>query len=194
MRQQRGICRHWYPHIADEHRAVGARQAIDPSTNKLETVSFNHCCFAIAPTTASWPRRQGEHVGKKSIPLSVGADVSGIETLLNRNPPEVFANGDPARRRAAIEELYTEDCVPCVPAGTFVAHDARDTFAGDLRATHPHYVDTPHGAPQVLHNSGLLAWDSRPKGETPRYIGMDFLSARNGKIAALYVHLDSPPT
>jgi hypothetical protein len=121
----------------------------------------------------------------------VAADVSGIEALLNRNLPEVFGDGDPVRRRAAIEELYIEDCVRCVPPGTFVGHDALDTFAGDLRATHPHYVYTPHGAPQVLHNSGLLAWGSGPKGETPRYIGVDFISARNGKIAALYVYLDS---
>ena len=33
-----------------------------------------------------------------------------IETLLLRNLQEVFGEGDPARRRAAIEELYTEDC------------------------------------------------------------------------------------
>jgi len=60
--------------------------------------------------------------------------------LLNRNLPEVFGEGDTARRRAAIQELYTEDCVLCVPSGTFVGHDALDKFAGDLRATHPHYV------------------------------------------------------
>jgi hypothetical protein len=135
-----------------------------------------------------------QHPGKKSVPPSVGADVSGIETLLNRNLPEVFGEGDPARRRAAIEELYAEDCVLCVPPGTFVGHDALDKFAGDLRATHPHYVYTPHGAPQVLHNSGRLAWGSGPKGEAPQYTGMDFIIARDGKIAALYVYLDSPPT
>jgi SnoaL-like domain len=121
--------------------------------------------------------------GKKSVPPSVGADVSGIETLLNRNLPEVFGEGDPARRRAAIEELYAEDCVLCVPPGTFVGHDALDKFAGDLRATHPHYVYTPHGAPQVLHNSGRLAWGSGPKGEAPQYTGVDFIIARDGKIA-----------
>jgi hypothetical protein len=78
-----------------------------------------------------------QHAGKRSVPPSVGADVSGIETLLNRNLPEVFGEGDPARRRAAIQELYTEDCVLCVPPGTFVGHDALDKFAGDLRATLP---------------------------------------------------------
>ena len=125
--------------------------------------------------------------------LSVGADVSGIEALLNRNLQEVFGEGDPARRRAAIAKLYTEDCVLYVPPGAFVGHDALDKFAGDLRATHTHYVYTPQGSPQVLHNSGRLAWGSGPKGETPVYTGVDFVIARDGKIAALYVYLDSPP-
>jgi hypothetical protein len=79
------------------------------------------------------------------------------------------------------------------PPGTFVGHDALDKFAGDLRATHPHYVYTPDGAPQVLHNSGRLAWGSGPKGEASAYTGVDFIIARDGKIAALYVYLDSPP-
>ena len=81
----------------------------------------------------------------KNVPPSVGADASRIEMLLNRNLPEVFGEGDPARRRAAIEELYTDDCVLYVPPGTIVGHDALDKFAGDLRATHPHFVYTPHG-------------------------------------------------
>src|ERR1700684_2193629 len=81
-----------------------------------------------------------------------------------------------------------------VPPGAFVGHDALDKFAGDLRATHPHYVYTPHGSPQVLHNSGRLAWGSGAKGEPPSYTGVDFIIARDGKIATLYVYLDSPAT
>src|SRR5579863_1194299 len=117
-----------------------------------------------------------------------------IHELLIRNLQEVFGEGDAARRRAAIEELYTDDCVLSAPPGTFVGHDALDKFAGDLRATHPHFVYTPLGSPQVLHNSARLAWGSGPKGETPAYTGVDFIIARDGKIAALYVYLDSPPT
>jgi hypothetical protein len=49
----------------------------------------------------------------------------------------------------------------CLPA-FFVGHDALDKFAGDLRATHPHFVYTPHGEPQALHNAGRLAWGSGP--------------------------------
>ena len=133
-----------------------------------------------------------EHFANSKGPASMGPDVGRIETLLNRNLPEVFGEGDATRRRAVIQELYTEDCVLHVPPGTFIGHEALDKFAGDLRATHPHYVYTPHGPPQVLHNAGRLAWGSGPKGEAPFYTGVDFIIARDGKIAELYVFLDSP--
>jgi hypothetical protein len=113
-----------------------------------------------------------------------------IVELLYRNLQEVFGEGDAARRRTAIENFYTEDCVLYVPPGVFVGHDALDKFAGDLRATHPHFVYTPHGEAQALHNGGILAWGSGPKGEAPDYTGLDVVIVRDGKIAALYVFLN----
>ena len=117
-----------------------------------------------------------------------------IHELLNRNLQEVFGEGDATRRRVAIEELYTEDCVLCVPPGVFIGHDALDRFAGDLRATHPHFVYTPLGEPQALHNAGRLAWGSGPRGEKPDYTGLDVIIVRGDRIAALYVFLDSMPS
>lgn len=111
--------------------------------------------------------------------------------LLYRNLQEVFGEGNATRRRAAIEELYTEDCVLYVPMDQFVGRDALDKFAGDLRATHPHFVYTPHGKPQSLHNAGRLAWGSGPRGGTPEYTGTDVIIVRDGRIAALYVFLDT---
>jgi len=116
-----------------------------------------------------------------------------IHELLRRNLQEVFGEGNPARRRAAIEALYTDDCVLYVPPGVFTGHDALDKFAGELRATHPHFAYEPHGDPQALHNAGRLAWGSGPRGEKPDYTGMDLIIVRDGKIAALYVFLDPSP-
>src|ERR1700733_5096839 len=113
-----------------------------------------------------------------------------IIELLHRNLQEVFGEGDAARRRAAIENFYTEDCVLYVPPGVLVGHDALDKFAGDLRATHPDFVYTHHGEAQALHNGGILAWGSGPKGEAPDYTGLDVVIVRDGKIAALYVFLN----
>jgi hypothetical protein len=81
-----------------------------------------------------------------------------------------------------------------VPPGVFVGHDVLDKFAGDLRATHPHFVYTPHGALQALHNAGRLAWGSGPRSEKPDYTGLDVIIVHDDKIAALYVFLDSMPS
>jgi hypothetical protein len=113
-----------------------------------------------------------------------------IIELLYRNLQEVFGEGDAARRRAAIADFYTEECVLYVPPGAHVGHDALDKVAGELRATHPHFVYTPHGEAQALHNGGILAWSSGPKGEAPDYTGLDVVIVRDGKIAALYVFLN----
>lgn len=114
-----------------------------------------------------------------------------IHELLHRNLQEVFGEGDAARRRAAIDELYTEDCVLDVPPGTFIGREALDKFADDLRATHPPFHYTPHGEPQALHNAGRLAWGSGPRGEAPNYTGLDVIVVRDDRIAALFVFLDS---
>jgi ketosteroid isomerase-like protein len=117
-----------------------------------------------------------------------------IHELLLRNLQEVFGEGDAARRRAAIDELYTEDCVAYMPPGKFVGREALDRFAGELRATHPDFSYTPLSAPQALHNAGRLAWGSGPRGEAPDYTGLDVIIVRDGKIVALYVFLDSMPS
>ena len=117
-----------------------------------------------------------------------------IHELLNRNLQEVFGEGDATRRRAAIKQLYAEDAVVYAPPGAIVGHAALDKFAGDLRATHPQFVYTPHGEPQAVHNAGRLAWGSGPRGEKPDYTGLDVIIVKDGKIAALYVFLDSMPS
>jgi hypothetical protein len=117
-----------------------------------------------------------------------------IHELLRRNLQEVFGEGDPARRRAAIDELYADDCVLDVPPGVFVGRDALNKFAGDLRATHPDFTYVPHGVPQALHDAGRLAWGSGPRGGKPAYTGLDVIIVRDGKIAALYVFLDPSPS
>jgi hypothetical protein len=116
-----------------------------------------------------------------------------IETLLLRNLQEVFGEGDPERRRSAIEELYTEDCAVNLPIDQYHGHDALDRICGELRASHPSYVYTPHNAPIAVQDGGRVDWGSGPAGEPPRYTGIDIIITRDDKISALYVFLNSPP-
>ena len=48
-------------------------------------------------------------------------------TLLIRNLRDVFGENDPARRRAAIDEIYTEDCVFYDPARESIVATTRST-------------------------------------------------------------------
>ncbi|WFU75890.1 nuclear transport factor 2 family protein [Bradyrhizobium sp. CB2312] len=120
------------------------------------------------------------------------ASADRIHELLHRNLQEVFGEGDAERRRTAIDELWTENATLYVPPGVIVGRDAIGKFAGDLRATHPHFVYTPTSEPQALHNAGRLAWESGPRGEAPDYTGWDVIIVEDGRIAALYVFLDQP--
>ena len=112
----------------------------------------------------------------------------GISTLLTRNPRDVFGENDPARRRAAIDEVFTEDCVFYDPRrGVYRGRDQIDRVAGAIRATHPDFRYQPIAEPEESGNGGRNQWVSGRPGEAPAYAGTDFIIARDGRIAALYL-------
>ena len=117
-----------------------------------------------------------------------------ISTLLIRNLQEVFGENDPARRRAAVDELYAEDGVFYDPSkGVYRGRDEIDRIAGEIRATHPELRYQPIGEPEESGNGGRVRWVSGRSGEAPAYAGTDFIIARDGRIAALYLFFDKLP-
>lgn len=115
---------------------------------------------------------------------------NSISTLLIRNLRDVFGENDAARRRAAIAELYTEDCVFYEPKGVYHGRDEIDRVAGAIKATHPDFQYQPTAPPEELGDTGRVQWISGRPGETPAYAGTDFIVARDGRIAALYLFFD----
>ena len=118
-----------------------------------------------------------------------------ISTLLTRNLLEVFGENDPARRRAAIDEIYPEDCVFYDGIGhrVYRGRDEIDRVAGATRATHPDFQYQPIAAPEELGNSGRLRWVAGRPGEPPTYAGTDFVIARDGRVAAICLFFDKLP-
>jgi hypothetical protein len=117
-----------------------------------------------------------------------------ISTLLTRNLRDVFGENDPARRRAAIDEIFTEDCVFYDPSkGVYCGRDEIDRVAGAIKATHPDFRYQPIAAPEELGNGGRVQWVSGRPGEAPAYAGTDFIITRDGRIAALYLFFDKLP-
>lgn len=116
-----------------------------------------------------------------------------ISTLLTRNLHDVFGENDAVRRRAAIDEIFTEDCVFYEPNGAYRGRDEIDRVAGAIKATHPDSYYHPIAAPEELGNGGRVQWVSGRPGEAPAYAGTDFIIARDGRIAAVYLFFDKLP-
>jgi SnoaL-like domain len=116
--------------------------------------------------------------------------MAAISTLLTRNLDDVFGEGDPVRRRAAIDELFHEDAVFHEPNGVHRGRDEIDRIAGVIKATHPAFQYQPVSPPEELGDGGQVRWVSGVPGEAPEYAGTDFIIARDGKIAAVYLFFD----
>ena len=117
-----------------------------------------------------------------------------ISTLLTRNLNDVFGENDGKRRRAAIDEIFTEDCVFHEPGGgVYRGRDEIDRVAGALRAAHPDFRYQPIAGPEEVGNSGRVQWVEGRPGEAPAHAGTDFIIARDGRIAALYLFFDRLP-
>jgi SnoaL-like domain len=80
-----------------------------------------------------------------------------ISILLKRNLQDLFGEGDPERRRAAIDEIYTEDVVFYDPSkGVYRGRDEIDRLAGVLRATHPDFTYQLIAESEELGNGGRV--------------------------------------
>ena len=116
---------------------------------------------------------------------------NSISTLLKRNLKDVFGENDPVRRRAAIEEIFAEDAVFYDPNKNVYRGRAEiDRIAGALREMHRDFTYQPVAEPEEVGNGGRIRWVEGRPGETPEIAGTDFIIARDGRIAAVYLFFD----
>ena len=117
-----------------------------------------------------------------------------ISTLLLRNLDDVFGENDPVRRRSAVDEIFHEDAVFFDPmGGVFRGRDAIHEVAGVIRSQHPDYRYQPIAEPEQTGEGGRVRWVSGAPGKPPEYAGTDFIIAREGRIAAVYLFFDEMP-
>ena len=119
---------------------------------------------------------------------------NSASTLMLRNLSEVFGEVDPSLRRRAIDELWHEDGVFYDPhSGPQRGRDEIDLLAGKVKATHPSFRYQPISPPEEIGDGARVRWVSGIPGDAPEYAGTDFIVARDGKIAALYMFFDELP-
>lgn len=116
-----------------------------------------------------------------------------LSTLLLRNLNDVFGESDPARRRATIAEIFAEDAVFYEPNGVYRGREEIDRVAAKIKATHPDYRYQPLGPPEERGDAARVQWVSGAPGKPPAYAGTDFIVARDGKIASVYLFFDKLP-
>jgi SnoaL-like protein len=181
--------------ITSTRRLAGLR---DVTIARIFSVSFPLDPGAIMSISITHETGRLRVFGDRGSPAQAALDVErrqamsySISTLLTRNLHDVFGENDPARRRAAIDEVFTEDCVFYDPSkGVYRGRDEIDRVAGAIRATHPDFRYQPIAEPEELGNAGRIQWVSGRPGEAPAYAGTDFIIARDGRIAALYLFFD----
>jgi hypothetical protein len=85
------------------------------------------------------PRRRlvREDYGNRSTKLCEGAVPDTIETLIKRNLHEVFGERDARKRREAIAQLWTEDCVFIDHSGKSHGRDELDRAVAVLHQRLP---------------------------------------------------------
>ena len=114
-----------------------------------------------------------------------------VSTLLTRNLNDVFGENDPVRRRKAIDEIFTQGAVFYDPkGGVYRGRDEIDRIAGELRVMHRDFRYQPIGEPEEVGNGGRVRWTEGRPGEAPEVAGTDFIVARDGRIAAIYLFFD----
>jgi hypothetical protein len=116
-----------------------------------------------------------------------------VSTLLLRNLHDVFGEIDPVRRRKAIDEIFHEDAAFHEPNGIYRGHDEIERIAGVIKATHPDFRYQPLSPPEVMGDGGRVRWVSGSPGKPLAYAGTDFIIARDGKIATVYLFFDELP-
>ncbi len=115
-----------------------------------------------------------------------------VETLLKRNLYEVFGERDAEKRREAIAQLWTEDCVFIDHSGKTHGRDELDRKVAVLQQRLPGYVFSELRPVDLLHESGRLAWSYGRPGQEP-IKGVDVVLVRNGRIYLMLTFLDEVP-
>lgn len=129
-----------------------------------------------------------------STPLDATAVASDrTSELLLRNLMDVFDERDGDRRRATIAELWTPDALFVDPEGRFTGHAAIEETVATLRDRTPGWRFNATGTARLHPGGGELTWSYGPPEDPQRVTGTDVVVVRDGRIAALYTVLNTPP-
>jgi len=125
----------------------------------------------------------------------MSATASSLAQLMERNVFEIFGERDPSRRRAAIAELYDDDCAMYDTEVESVGQPAiSDRVDGILGESPPGFSFSLAAPAEVIHDLGRVRWQMGPAGAPPVVRGMDVALFANERIRTPYTFVEAPRT
>jgi hypothetical protein len=107
---------------------------------------------------------------------------------------DVWNETDPARRRALVEEVFTEDSGYTDPLGEVRGWAGIDEFIAGAQAQFAGMRFSLGGDVDAHHDTARFHWHlNAPGAEEPVVIGFDVVAAENGRLRQVYGFLDKIP-
>jgi hypothetical protein len=119
--------------------------------------------------------------------------MSNLDQLASRYI-DTFNEADGARRRSALDGLYTRDARYVDPNHDLTGPQQIDEFIAATQERFPGYRFTLGGPVDAHHEQARFNWNATAPGETePSYVGFDVIVADDGRVRNVYGFMDRVP-
>ncbi|OSP40010.1 hypothetical protein B7767_28640 [Streptomyces sp. 13-12-16] len=118
--------------------------------------------------------------------------MSGFDELARRYLAS-WNERDPARRRALVDELWTDDACYVDPIVTAEGRDAVEEVVATAQRQFPGLVYRPAGKADGHHGVARLAWELAPAGGPPVIVGLAVMVTERTRLRRVYGFLDPVP-
>ena len=118
--------------------------------------------------------------------------MSDIEQLVTRYLA-TWNETDPARRRAEIDALWSDDAVYIDPLAVAEGRDAVDATIGAVQGQFPGLVFRLAGPIDAHHEQARFQWELGPADGEALVVGFDVAVVDGGRISRVYGFLDKVP-
>jgi hypothetical protein len=106
----------------------------------------------------------------------------------------VWNETDPAARRSAIDDVFTDDVRYVDPLAAVTGRDALNEVIGAVQRQFPGFVFTPGGPADAHHDQVRFTWRLGRPGEEPPVLGFDVAErGPDGRIRLVLGFLDRVP-
>jgi hypothetical protein len=121
-------------------------------------------------------------------------DVLSDATVLAERYIAAWNTTDPAARRQAVDELYSEDARYVDPLVDVRGHDGIDAAIAAVHQQFPGWAFRLAGPVEAHHDQVRFTWSLGPEGEEPPVIGSDVaVTDGDGRFARVSGFLDRVP-